>query len=62
MNTFKYDKISFIGHSMGGVIIRSALLHLKAFRDKFSVFISLSSPHLGYMFNPHAHIDLGSFE
>lgn len=41
-------KISFIGHSMGGIIIRSALPHLKKYRRMFHGFCTLSSPHLGY--------------
>ncbi|CAI2385376.1 unnamed protein product [Moneuplotes crassus] len=41
-------KISFIGHSMGGVIIRSALPHLEKFKHMFHGLCTLSSPHLGY--------------
>ena len=33
---------------MGGVIIRSALPHLKGYRKMFHGFCTLSSPHLGY--------------
>jgi pimeloyl-ACP methyl ester carboxylesterase len=40
-------RISFIGHSLGGLIIRAALLHLEEFSDKMHLFLSLSSPHLG---------------
>ena len=46
-----FKKLSFIGHSIGGVIIRSALPHLEEFKNKFWMFISLSSPHLGYAFS-----------
>ena len=45
------SRISFIGHSLGGLIIRAALPHLVEFKDKFYTYISLSSPHLGYMYN-----------
>jgi hypothetical protein len=41
------EHISFISHSMGGLIVRSALPHLSDIRDKFNAFISLSTPHLG---------------
>ena len=52
-------KISFVGHSLGGVIIRTALPHLKQFESKMHSFISLSSPHLGYMYNASKLIDAG---
>ena len=41
-------KITFIGHSMGGIIIRWALPHLLKYRKMMHGFCSLSSPHLGY--------------
>jgi len=44
-------KLSFIGHSLGGVIIRAALPHLSEFSSKFYTYISLGSPHLGYMYS-----------
>ena len=44
-------KISFIAHSLGGIIVRTALPLLEDYKDKFHNFITLSSPHLGYMYN-----------
>lgn len=41
-------KITFIGHSMGGIIIRWALPHLYKYRKMMHGFWTLSSPHLGY--------------
>jgi hypothetical protein len=41
-------KISFIGHSMGGIIIRCALPKLAQFKKMMHGYCSLSSPHLGY--------------
>ena len=41
------NKISFIGHSLGGVIIRAALSHLSQFKNLMHSYMSLSSPHLG---------------
>jgi len=38
-----------IGHSMGSIILRSALRHLSKYKDCFFCFISLCSPHLGYI-------------
>lgn len=52
-------KISFVGHSLGGIIIRTALPHLKQYESKMHSFISLSSPHLGYMYNTSKLIDAG---
>ena len=45
------SKMSFIGHSIGGLIIRAALPHLAEYAPKFFTYISLGSPHLGYMYN-----------
>ena len=52
-------KVSFIGHSLGGVKIRAALSKLLEFKDKFHAFISFSSPHLGYGYNSSSVIDAG---
>lgn len=52
-------RISFVGHSLGGIIIRTALPHLRQFENKMHTFISLSSPHLGYMYNTSKLIDAG---
>jgi hypothetical protein len=41
------SRISFLGFSMGGIIIRAALPHLTEFKDRMHTFITLSSPHLG---------------
>ena len=43
-------RITIIGYSMGGVIARAALPYLDRFKDKFHGFVSLCSPHLGYMY------------
>lgn len=40
-------RLSFIGHSLGGLIIRAALPHLEDFSEKMHLFMSLCSPHLG---------------
>ena len=52
-------KISFIGHSLGGLIIRAALPHLAEYSQKFFTYMSLSSPHLGYMYNSNKLFDAG---
>ena len=58
-NGLIFKKISFIGHSIGGVIIRCALPYLKEYKDKFCLYISLSSPHLGYAFSDSKLIKTG---
>lgn len=52
-------KLSFVGHSLGGLIIRAALPHLAEYSHKFFTYISLSSPHLGYMYNSNKILDAG---
>jgi hypothetical protein len=52
-------KLSFIGYSIGGLIIRSALPHLGALSDKMHSYISLSSPHLGCLYQSSRLVDLG---
>ena len=55
----KLGRLSFIGHSLGGIIIRSALPHLSNYSDKMYLYMSLSSPHLGYMYNSSKLIEAG---
>ncbi|CAG9323918.1 unnamed protein product [Blepharisma stoltei] len=52
-------KISFVGHSLGGVVIRAALPFLSEFSSKMQFFLTLSTPHLGYMYNSSKIIDAG---
>lgn len=53
-------RISFIGHSLGGVIIRAALPYLEEFRDSMYTFLTLSTPHMGYLYNTSSLIDAGN--
>ena len=43
-------RLTFIGHSLGGLIIRAALPFLDKFKDKMHGYLSLCTPHLGYMY------------
>lgn len=52
-------RISFLGHSMGGLIIRSALEHLSHLRHRFYSYISISTPHLGYLYSPSNMVKMG---
>tara|TARA_B110000503_G_C6912014_1_gene315061 strand:+ start:220 stop:459 length:240 start_codon:yes stop_codon:yes gene_type:complete len=44
---------------MGGIIIRKTLPLLEDFKSTFFTYISLSSPHLGYLKNSSTHINFG---
>lgn len=46
-NNSEIEKISFIGFSLGGVIIRAALPKLESYKEKMNTLMTLSSPHLG---------------
>jgi len=52
-------RLSFIGHSLGGLIIRASLEYLAEYSGKMHLFMTLSSPHLGYMYNSSKIIDAG---
>ncbi|KAL0033798.1 hypothetical protein WJX77_005511 [Trebouxia sp. C0004] len=47
----RLDKLSFVGHSIGNLIIRAALTEpvLKVYLPCLWLFLSLSGPHLGYL-------------
>jgi hypothetical protein len=44
---------------MGGVIIRAALPYLEEYSHKMHLYMSLSTPHLGYMYKYSKLIDAG---
>ena len=52
-------KLSFVGHSLGGIIVREAIQHLKEFTDHLHGYVSLGSPHLGFLYNSSTLIDAG---
>jgi hypothetical protein len=43
-------RLSFIAHSAGGLIVRSALPLLSEYSRKMHTFMTFSTPHLGYMY------------
>ena len=47
---------------MGGLIIRCALQYLEQYQSKFHLFMTLSSPHLGYMYHSSKIVDAGNLE
>jgi alpha-beta hydrolase superfamily lysophospholipase len=52
-------RLSFIGHSMGGLIVRAALPHLSKFTSKMFTYLSLGSPHLGYHYSSSKLVEAG---
>ncbi|EEA04698.1 uncharacterized protein CMU_037630 [Cryptosporidium muris RN66] len=53
------EKLSFVGHSLGGLIIRAALPYLKQFKQNFFLFWTLSTPHLGYLSSSSKLVNVG---
>uniref|UniRef100_A0A803TXF3 Family with sequence similarity 135 member A n=1 Tax=Anolis carolinensis TaxID=28377 RepID=A0A803TXF3_ANOCA len=55
------SRISFIGHSLGNLIIRSVLTRprFKFYLGKLYTFLSLSGPHLGTLYNSSALVNTG---
>ena len=42
-------RLSFVGYSLGGLVVRAALPHLVEFANAMHTFLSFSAPHLGHM-------------
>lgn len=59
LNINEKTKIHFFGHSMGGLIIRSALPNLKDYLNNLVTFVSHNTPHLGAKMNNKA-INMGA--
>ena len=53
------SKLTFIGHSLGGIIVRQALKHLQKYWSMLHGYVSLGTPHLGYMYNSTSIVDAG---
>ncbi|XP_069710803.1 protein FAM135B isoform X1 [Phaenicophaeus curvirostris] len=55
------SRISFIGHSLGNVIIRSVLTRprFRCYLNKLHTFLSLSGPHLGTLYNNSTLVSTG---
>ncbi|CAK76569.1 unnamed protein product (macronuclear) [Paramecium tetraurelia] len=52
-------RLSFIGHSLGGLIIRAALPELSEFKQFMHTYVSLGSPHCGYASSESVLVDTG---
>nr|XP_001090012.3 protein FAM135B isoform X1 [Macaca mulatta]XP_001090133.3 protein FAM135B isoform X1 [Macaca mulatta]XP_015001526.2 protein FAM135B isoform X1 [Macaca mulatta]XP_015001527.2 protein FAM135B isoform X1 [Macaca mulatta]XP_015001528.2 protein FAM135B isoform X1 [Macaca mulatta] len=55
------SRISFIGHSLGNIIIRSVLTRprFRYYLNKLHTFLSLSGPHLGTLYNNSTLVSTG---
>lgn len=55
------SKISFVGHSLGNLIVRSVLTRprFKCYLSKLHTFLSLSGPHLGTLYNSSTLVNTG---
>lgn len=53
---------SFIGHSLGNLIVRSVLTRprFKCYLSRLHTFLSLSGPHLGTLYNSSALVNTGN--
>ena len=58
---FQNNRLSFVGHSLGGLIIRTALPYLEEYAEKMYSYMSLSTPHFGYMYNASKIIEAGIY-
>lgn len=54
-----FARLSFVTHSVGGLIARAALPFLAEFHDRMHAFMSFSSPHLGYLYSPTSLFQAG---
>ncbi len=50
-------RLSFIGHSLGGVIARACLAHplMRRYHDRLWTYCSLGSAHLGYQYSDNRY-------
>jgi hypothetical protein len=55
------ERISFVGHSLGNLIIRSAVAHedFKPLVNRLHTYLSLSGPHLGTLYNSSGLVNMG---
>ncbi|XP_077351671.1 protein FAM135A isoform X1 [Festucalex cinctus] len=55
------SKISFVGHSLGNLIVRSVLTRprFKCYLSRLHTFLSLSGPHLGTLYNSSTLVNTG---
>jgi hypothetical protein len=57
----KPQRISFVGHSLGNLVVRATVSHprLEKYRTLLYTYLSLSGPHLGTLFNSSGLVNMG---
>ena len=57
-------RISFVAHSLGTIIVRSALSRpqMRPLLPRLHTFLSLSGPHLGTIYNSSGLVNMGKDE
>ncbi|KAK9871472.1 hypothetical protein WA026_012846 [Henosepilachna vigintioctopunctata] len=60
-SSIRPTRVSFVGHSLGNIIIRSALTRpqMKFILPRLHTFLSLSGPHLGTLYNSSGLVNMG---
>lgn len=48
---FKEYQLNFVCHSLGGIIARACLKYLQSHKSRFNSFVTICSPHLGYLYH-----------
>lgn len=56
-------RISFVAHSLGTIIVRSALARpqMRPLLPRLHTFLSLSGPHLGTLYNTSGLVNMGKW-
>lgn len=57
----KPQRISFVGHSLGNLVVRATVAHprFERYRTLLHTYLSLSGPHLGTLFNSSGLVNMG---
>lgn len=57
----KPERISFVGHSLGNLVVRATISHqrFEKYHSKLYTYLSLSGPHLGTLFNSSGLVNMG---
>ncbi|CAF1327656.1 unnamed protein product [Rotaria sordida] len=57
----KPQRISFVGHSLGNLVVRATVSHARfeRYRTLLYTYLSLSGPHLGTLFNSSGLVNMG---
>ena len=53
------SKLSFIGFSLGGVVIRAMFPYLKQYHSRFFFLATFNTPHLGISFSQRSFVEIG---